>query len=127
VANRYFAGAWPFDSSIAVLEWLLAWPAFGIALLSSALLIGSVGPLDDESVAVLDDDGADELDVEVDDPDESVVPVALLDGVPVGALDVVSLGAPVPVGLFGEAGSGGVADSLVDGVTGGTAVVVDDA
>jgi hypothetical protein len=107
----YFAGALPFDSSIDVLEWLFAWPALGIELLSSSLLIGSVGALADVSVAVLD---------------EEVVSVELLDVELFGVVELVLSVAPVPVGLFGVAGSGGAADSLVDGVTGGVAVVVVD-
>jgi hypothetical protein len=52
--------------------------------------------------------------------DDDVSDELLDDVVPVGALDVVSLGWPAPVGLLGVAGSGGGADELVDGVTGGT-------
>ena len=98
-----------------MLEWLFAWPAFGMAELSSSLLIVPVGLFADVSVLVV------ALDDEVVDPDEVSV-----DEVPVGALDVAELGVPEPVGLVGEAGSGGAADSLVvEGVTGGTALVVD--
>jgi hypothetical protein len=122
----YFCGAWPRDSSIDVLEWLFAWPAFGISLDSCSLVIEPVGLFADVSVALLElvEAGADEVVDEVlDEPELSVVAVAL-EVVPVGALEVASLGVPVPVGLFGAAGSGGAADSLVDGVTGGVAVVV---
>jgi hypothetical protein len=68
------------------------------------------------------------VDEELVEPEASVL--AEDDDVvaPVGPLVDVSVGVPTPVGLFGVAGSGGAADSLVavdvDGVTGGTAVVV---
>jgi hypothetical protein len=68
------------------------------------------------------------VDDELVEPEVESVVADDDDVVPVGALDVASLGVPAPVGLFGDAGSGGAADSLVavevDGVTGGTAVVV---
>ena len=104
-----------------MLEWLFAWPAFGIAVLSSCLVIEPVGLFAAVSVPV---PGSVVLDDELVVPEVSVV-VAEDDVVPVGTLGV-SVGVPAPVGLFGDAGSGGAADSLVDvaGVTGGTAVVV---
>jgi hypothetical protein len=94
-----------------VLEWLFAWPAFGIADDSSLLLMDPVGALAAVSEAP---DVEEEDDVSEELPD---------DVVPVGALDVASLGCPAPVGLFGVAGSGGGADELVDGVTGGVALL----
>jgi len=118
---RYFCGDWPRDSSIDVLEWLFACPAFGIAVLSSSLVIEPVGLLALVSVPV---PGSVVLDDELVEPEVSVVDDED-DVVPVGVLGE-SVGVPAPVGLFGDAGNGGAADSLVevDGVTGGTAVVV---
>jgi hypothetical protein len=112
----------PRDSSIDVLEWLLAWPAFGMALLSCVPVIAPVGLLADVSRASpLVEDG-DEVIGADDVPEFAGAEVSGVAGVPVGVLGAV-LGVPAPVGLSGTAGSGGGVDWLVDGVTGGTALV----
>ena len=94
---------------------MFAWPAFGIEVDSSPLVIEPVGLFADVSVPLPVDDDEDE------DDDVSGV-LADDDVVPVGALGE-SLGWPAPVGVFGVAGSGGGVVELVDGVTGGVALV----
>lgn len=120
--RAYFCGVCPRDSSIEVLEWLFTWPAFGMALLSSPAFIEPVGLL--AAVSALFDVLLDEVALLLDDGGV-VVSLEEDDEVPVGPFVDVSLGVPAPVGLLGEAGNGGAADSLVevDGVTGGVAVV----
>jgi len=65
-----------------VLEWLLAWPAFGISLDSCSFVIEPVGLFAAPSVAL-------PLDAEEDADDASELDD---DAVPVGALELEALG-----------------------------------
>ena len=100
-----------------MLEWLFAFAlAPGIADDSSPLLSPSVGLFAAVSEAL--PSGV------VAEGAVSLVDALLLeDVVPVGALDVLLLGCPAPVGLSGVAGSGGGTEVVVEGVTGGVALV----
>ena len=93
---------------------MFAWPAFGISVDSWSFVIEPVGLFAAVSVPVLLD--ADEDAEDVSELDDDVLPV--------GALELELLGEPAPVGVSGVAGSGGgTDDELVDGVTGGVALL----